>query len=141
MGSVQGSLDILRKSWYRNVQGVTQSIRGDKCKDKDHEDCLEEAMCLHMHLAIERDHLGRILSQMPDLVAVALMHHGAQVGKDEGTPQTRTSLLKELNTIWNHPSGRHLRMPRDRCMTEEEGWIIYIYEMFQHRHAEKQLGR
>ena len=51
-------------------------MRWDGFKNQGCEEFLEEAMCLHMRLANERDHLDRILSQARSLEAVSLMHYG-----------------------------------------------------------------
>ena len=36
---------------------------------------MEEAVCLHMHLANQRGHLDRLICEARDLVAVSLMHY------------------------------------------------------------------
>ena len=44
-----------------------------------------------------------------------------------------------MHERWNHPAGRKLRIQRNRWITEEPGWSVGTYDMFQH-HQEELLG-
>ena len=58
----------------QHLQDVELLIQWDIFGTKNPGEKLEEAICLHMHLANQRDHLERMTCEARDLLAVALMH-------------------------------------------------------------------
>ena len=69
-------------------------------------------MCLHMHLANQRDHLDRMMCEARDLVAVSLMHYHTEQQTTDEDNFSMGSYVKELYHRWNNPTGRQLRLLR-----------------------------
>ena len=68
------------------------------------------------------------------------MHYHAVEQNTDKDNFSIISYLKEIHHRWNHPMGRQLRLPGNRCITEAPGWSVATYDMFQHRQEEKLLG-
>ena len=75
-----------------------------------------------------------------DFVVVALAHYHAMQEVPGGENLGREDYIREIKQRWNHPTGRQLRLLRDRWFTEAPGWSMSTYEMFQHRQQDKLLG-
>ena len=67
-----------------------------------------------------------------NLVVVALMHYHATQEETGEENLGRDSYIKEIRERWNHPTGRQLRLSRDRWITEAPGWSKGSCEMFHH---------
>ena len=89
-------------------------IQWDMYATKNPGEKLEEAVCLHMHLANQRDHLDRMACEAKDLVAVGLMHYHTEVQATNEDIFSRGSYLTDIHERWNHPTGRQLRLLIDR---------------------------
>ena len=75
-----------------------------------------------------------------DLVVVALAHyHATQEAPGDEVLDSEKN-IGEIKKRWNHPTGRQLRLLRDRWLDEGPGWNICAYEMYQHRQLDKFLG-
>ena len=115
-------------------------IQWDGYEEKTPQEKLEEAICLHMHLANQREYLDIIACEAIDLVVVALAHYHATQEEHGDELLDRAMYIGELKKRWNHPTGRQLRLLRDRWLDEGPGWSICSYEMYQHKQLEKFLG-
>ena len=115
-------------------------IQWDCFQDKTPEDKFEEALCLHMHLANQREHLDRITCEARDLVVVALAHYHAEQDMENDEIMDREKYIGDIKNIWNNPAGSQLRLLRNRWLDGSAGWSICSYEMYQHRQLEKMLG-
>ena len=93
-----------------HLQDIELFIRWDCFASKTPEEKLEEALCLHMHLAKQREHLDRITCEARDLVVVALAHYhaGQETDNDEGMDRER--YIGEIKNRCNNPMGRQLRL-------------------------------
>ena len=114
-------------------------MQWDTFVEKNPGDKLEEAVCLHMHLASQRD-MDRMMCEARDLVAVSPMHYHTTEQTTDEDIFSRGSYLKKIHHRWNHPTGGQLRLLRDRWITEAPGWIVGMYHMCQHKQKEKLLG-
>ena len=83
-GDGNKELERCRRSWkgYEescepHLQDVELLIQWDTYGDKSPGEKLEEAICLHMHLANQRDHLDSLACEARDLVVIALVHYHA----------------------------------------------------------------
>ena len=75
-----------------------------------------------------------------DLVVVAIAHYHATHEEPGDEVLDREKYIGEIKKRWNQPTGRQLRLLRDRWLDEGPGWSICSYDMFQHRQLEKLLG-
>ena len=117
-------------SCQQHLRDVELFVQWDTYVEKNPGEKLEEAVCLDINLASQRDHLNRIMCEARDLVAVSLMHyHTEQQTTDEDT-FSRGSYVKEIYHRWNNPTGRQLRLLRDRMQrplyarTRNPIWLV-----------------
>ena len=107
---------------------------------ENQEEPLEEATCLHVHLANQREYLDSMTCEARDLVVMALAHYHATQEEPGDETLKREKYIGEIRKRWNNPTGRQLRLLRDRWHAEVQGWSICSNEMFQHKQQEKLLG-
>ena len=101
---------------------------------------LEEALCLHMHLANQREHLDRLTCEARGLVVVALAHYHTSVETEEDEAMSRDRYIGAIKTRWNDPTGRQLRLLRNRWLDDSPGWSFCSYDMYQFKQLDKILG-
>ena len=80
-------------------------IQWDWYEEKTPEGKLEEAMCLHMYLANQREYLDIITCEARDLVVVALAHYHASQEAPGDEELDRDRYIGEIKKRWNHPTG------------------------------------
>ena len=73
-------------------------------------------------------------------MVVALAHYHATQETPGDEILDRDKYIGEIKQRWNHPTGRQLRLLRDRWLDEGPGWIICSYEMYQRKQLDKFLG-
>ena len=108
-GDGTNDLENCRKRWEsyesscpQHLHDVELFIRWDTYDTKDPGEKLEEAACLHMHLANQRDLLDNMTCEARDLVAVALMHYHMEEQVTHEDSFSRGSYLREIHNRWNH---------------------------------------
>ena len=102
----------------RHLQDIELFIQWDSYEEKTPEEKLHEAICLHMHLANQRDYLDSMTCEARDLVVVALAHYHATQEEPGDEVLDREKYTGEIKKRWNQPSGRQLRLLRDRWHDE-----------------------
>ena len=89
-----------------HLRDIELLIQWDGFQDKTPEERLEEALCLHMHLANQREHLDRLTCDARDLVVVALAHYHANQKMENDETMNRDKYIGEIKEIWKKPNGK-----------------------------------
>ena len=134
------SWESYEKATENHLMDIELHTAWDNYQEKSPDEKLEEALCLHMHLANQREHLDRLTCEARDLVVVALAHYHTKAEKEEDEVMSRDKYIGEIKNRWNEPQGRQLRLLRNRWHDESPGWSINSFEMFQFNQIDKILG-
>ena len=136
-----------KNSWASYEKATENHLRDieiltpwDSFQDMPPDERLEEALCLHVHLANQREHLDRRTCEARDLVVVALAHYHTSEETEEDEVMNRDRYIGEIKKRWNNPAGRQLRLLRNRWHDDIPGWNICSYEMYQFKQLDKILG-
>ena len=93
-----------------------------------------------MHLANQREHVDRLTCEARDLVVVALAHYHTSEEKEDEETMNRDRYIGEIKERWNNPTGRQLRLLRNRWLDDSPGGSICSYDMYQHKQLDKMMG-